>query len=48
MAGIRKSLKINLSGSVIIFDEAHNIESICAETASLGASPFPLCFCILN
>jgi Rad3-related DNA helicase len=34
--GIRKSLKINLAGSVVIFDEAHNIESICAETASLG------------
>ena len=32
---IRKKLSIKLKDSVVIFDEAHNIESIAADTASL-------------
>lgn len=31
---IRSTLNINLSGAVIIIDEAHNIEDICRESAS--------------
>ena len=31
---IRKSIGINLKNAVVIFDEAHNIESICADVAS--------------
>lgn len=31
---IRRSLKINLKNSVIIFDEAHNLEDICRDSAS--------------
>lgn len=31
---IRQAMDINLSKSIIIFDEAHNIEDICRETAS--------------
>lgn len=33
--GIRSALDIKIADSVIIFDEAHNIESICTDTASL-------------
>lgn len=32
---IRKAMNINLNNSVIIFDEAHNIEDICRDSASL-------------
>lgn len=31
---IRKALNINLNNAVIIFDEAHNIEDICRDSAS--------------
>lgn len=33
-ARIRRSLNINLKNSIIIFDEAHNIEDICRDAAS--------------
>lgn len=32
---IRKALQINLKNAVIIFDEAHNIEDICRDSASI-------------
>ncbi|XP_014471905.1 PREDICTED: Fanconi anemia group J protein-like isoform X2 [Dinoponera quadriceps] len=32
---IRESMQINLKGNVIILDEAHNIEDICREVASV-------------
>lgn len=32
--GIRKSLGIRLKGSVVVLDEAHNIESVATDTAS--------------
>eukprot|EP00884_Botryococcus_braunii_P014094 jgi/Botrbrau1/22686/Bobra.0132s0029.2 len=32
---VRAAMSIDLSGSVLIFDEAHNIEDICREAASL-------------
>lgn len=33
-SNIRKAMNINLNNAVIIFDEAHNIEDICRESAS--------------
>ena len=33
-ASIRDKLQLNLQGSVIIFDEAHNLESVCTDAAS--------------
>lgn len=34
-ASIRKSMKINLTDSIIILDEAHNIEEVCRGSASI-------------
>ena len=33
---IRKSLSVNLNGSVVIFDEAHNIMKTCEDAASMA------------
>ncbi|XP_012524836.1 Fanconi anemia group J protein isoform X2 [Monomorium pharaonis] len=33
--GIRDSMQINLKGSIVILDEAHNIEDICREAANV-------------
>ncbi|XP_054279823.1 Fanconi anemia group J protein homolog isoform X2 [Macrosteles quadrilineatus] len=33
---MRSSMNINLQGSIVILDEAHNIEDICRDTASLS------------
>ncbi|XP_029668154.1 Fanconi anemia group J protein-like isoform X3 [Formica exsecta] len=33
---IRESMQINLKGDIVIFDEAHNIENICLEAASVN------------
>jgi len=35
---IRNSLDIDFNGSVIIFDEAHNVQKLCEETASVSIS----------
>ena len=35
---IRASLNIDFKGAVIIFDEAHNVQKLCEETASVGVS----------
>ena len=35
---IRASLDIDFSGSVIIFDEAHNVQKLSEETASVSIS----------
>jgi len=35
---IRASLDIDFNGSVIIFDEAHNVQKLCEETASVNIS----------
>ena len=37
---IRKSLDIDFKGSVIIFDEAHNVQKLCEEVGWYLASPF--------
>lgn len=35
-SAIRKSMKLDLNNSVVIFDEGHNIEGICRDSASLS------------
>lgn len=37
-SNIRNAMNINLTNSIIIIDEAHNIEDICRESASFTAS----------
>jgi len=31
---VRKLLNLNLEGAILIFDEAHNLEAVCGESAS--------------
>ncbi|XP_060973605.1 regulator of telomere elongation helicase 1 homolog isoform X3 [Cannabis sativa] len=42
----RKSLTINWQNSVLIFDEAHNLEGLCADAASFDLSSKLLTACI--
>ncbi|KAF3515488.1 hypothetical protein DY000_02062050 [Brassica cretica] len=42
----RKHLKVDWSNSVLIFDEAHNLEGICADSASFDLPSFHLSACI--
>ncbi|XP_076952033.1 regulator of telomere elongation helicase 1 homolog [Bidens hawaiensis] len=44
--GNRKSLTIEWSNSILIFDEAHNLESICADAASFDLPSSLLTACI--
>ncbi|WJX74795.1 DNA helicase [Trifolium repens] len=44
--GNRKFLKLSWSNSILIFDEAHNLESICAEAASFDLPSWLLTACI--
>ncbi|PIA42612.1 hypothetical protein AQUCO_02000207v1 [Aquilegia coerulea] len=44
--GNRKSLTINWHDSVLIFDEAHNLEGICADAASFDLTSGLLTACI--
>lgn len=46
LLAIRKSLNLNLEDAVIIFDEAHNLEGICAEAASFDFSAGELAACL--
>ena len=32
----RKTLDLDLTGAVVIFDEAHNIQKLCEESASVS------------
>jgi regulator of telomere elongation helicase 1 len=41
-----KSFKINLNNAVVILDEAHNIEKVCEETASINFSSTDITNCI--
>ena len=43
---IRKSLNVNLNDAVLIFDEAHNLEGICADAASFDFSAGELAACV--
>ncbi|CAH2068017.1 unnamed protein product, partial [Thlaspi arvense] len=42
----RKYLKVNWNSSVLIFDEAHNLESLCADSASFDLPSVLLSACI--
>ncbi|CAL0324128.1 unnamed protein product [Lupinus luteus] len=44
--GYRNSLQLSWSNSVLIFDEAHNLESICADAASFDLPSWLLTACI--
>ncbi|KAK4479625.1 hypothetical protein RD792_015151 [Penstemon davidsonii] len=44
--GNRKSLKIDWNRSILIFDEAHNLESLCADAASFDLPSNLLTACI--
>ncbi|KAG5537665.1 hypothetical protein RHGRI_024945 [Rhododendron griersonianum] len=44
--GNRKSLSVRWNGSILIFDEAHNLESLCADAASFDLSSWILTACI--
>ncbi|KAL8130026.1 hypothetical protein V2J09_019181, partial [Rumex salicifolius] len=44
--GYRESLKIQWKDSILIFDEAHNLESICADAASFELPSALLTACI--
>ena len=39
---VRRALNINLASDVLIFDEAHNIERVCADAASFDLSSLEL------
>nr|CAH7731277.1 unnamed protein product [Callosobruchus chinensis] len=43
---IRKSLGIKIESSIIILDEAHNIEKVCEESASLQLKSSDITLCI--
>ncbi|KAK9281409.1 hypothetical protein L1049_004310 [Liquidambar formosana] len=44
--GNRKSLSLDWNNSILIFDEAHNLESLCADAASFDLSSGLLTACI--
>ncbi|CAK8535776.1 unnamed protein product [Lathyrus sativus] len=44
--GYRSSLQLSWSNSVLIFDEAHNLEGICADAASFDLPSWLLTACI--
>ncbi|WVZ01213.1 hypothetical protein V8G54_027282 [Vigna mungo] len=44
--GYRNSLQLSWNNSVLIFDEAHNLESICADAASFDLPSWLLTACI--
>ncbi|XP_011637697.1 Fanconi anemia group J protein-like isoform X2 [Pogonomyrmex barbatus] len=39
---IRESMQINLRGNIVILDEAHNVEDICREAASVSLKDYEL------
>ncbi|XP_056847234.1 regulator of telomere elongation helicase 1 homolog isoform X2 [Raphanus sativus] len=42
----RKHLKVTWSNSVLIFDEAHNLEGLCADSASFDLPSYHLSACV--
>jgi regulator of telomere elongation helicase 1 len=45
-AKILKSFKINLDGAVVILDEAHNVEQVCLDAASINFASSDITNCI--
>ena len=45
-SSMRQSFGIDVEGSIIIFDEAHNLESVCMESSSFDISTDDLTNCI--
>lgn len=43
---IRKTLKVSLENAVVIFDEAHNLEKVAADSASFSLSSADIAACI--
>lgn len=43
---LRKVHEIELSGSVVIFDEAHNLEAVCEDCTSVELSTTDIAMCI--
>lgn len=44
----RKSNNLEVSGNIIIFDEAHNLEQICEESASFDLTSMDIAKCIME
>ncbi|XP_015754882.1 PREDICTED: regulator of telomere elongation helicase 1-like [Acropora digitifera] len=42
----RKANSLDISGSIILFDEAHNVEKTCEESASFDLTSFDIASCI--
>lgn len=42
----RKANSVDISGSIILFDEAHNLEKTCEEAASFDLTSFDIASCI--
>ncbi|KAJ7333752.1 Regulator of telomere elongation helicase 1 [Desmophyllum pertusum] len=45
-ATVKKANNVDISGSIILFDEAHNLEKTCEETASFDLTSFDIASCI--
>lgn len=45
---IRRSSDVHLKNSIVILDEAHNVEDICRESASFEFKEHELIFCLEN
>uniref|UniRef100_A0A914XD34 DNA helicase n=2 Tax=Plectus sambesii TaxID=2011161 RepID=A0A914XD34_9BILA len=43
---VRRANKIELKGSIVIFDEAHNLEQICEESASVSIKTSDISACL--
>uniref|UniRef100_A0AC34RDG6 Helicase ATP-binding domain-containing protein n=1 Tax=Panagrolaimus sp. JU765 TaxID=591449 RepID=A0AC34RDG6_9BILA len=43
---VRKAMKVNLKGNILIIDEAHNLESTCEDSISIEWSSKDLALCI--
>ena len=44
--GLRSAIAPDLKNSVLIFDEAHNIQDLCAESASAECNPALFAYCV--
>ncbi|XP_032236204.1 regulator of telomere elongation helicase 1 isoform X1 [Nematostella vectensis] len=42
----RKAHNLDISGSIVVFDEAHNLEKVCEETVSFDLTSFDIASCV--